>query len=88
MARQIGILPEVAGYLEELIQTLHKLHYFGFKESSKEYVGNIVNYFFKYIGILPDKKASSYFNRYGKNMRYLSYRANKQTTWYIFFPKT
>ena len=87
MGRQIGLLPEVADYLEELALNLYEQNYFGSKEAGKEYVGKIVDYAFKYLGILPDKKAPAQFDRYGKNMRYLSYRANKQTTWYIFFQR-
>jgi len=87
MGRQIGFLPEVTDYLEELAKNLYEQNYFGSKDASKEYVGKIIDYVFNYIGILPDKKAPAQFNRYGKNMKYLSYRANKQTTWYVFFQK-
>jgi hypothetical protein len=78
-------LPEVTDYLEELALTLYTSNYFNSKDSNKEYVGTLIDYVFKYVGILPDKKAPSHFNRYGKNMRYLSYRPNKLTAWYIFF---
>jgi hypothetical protein len=87
MGRQIGLLPEVADYLEKLVLTLYEQNYFGSKNASKEYVGKIVDYAFNYLGFLPDKKAPVQFDQYGKNMKYLSYRANKHTTWYIFFQK-
>ena len=77
----------MADYLEELILTLYDLNYFESKDASKEYVGKMVDYFFKYVGVLPDKKAPQIFDRYGKNMKYLTYRANKRTVWYIFFQK-
>lgn len=33
----------------------------------------------------PKKNAPPYFNRYGKGMRYATFRKNKQTQWYVFF---
>ena len=41
MDRQIGLLPEVADYLEELALTLYEQNYFGSKDAAKEYVGKI-----------------------------------------------
>ena len=87
MDRKIGVLPEVADYLEKLVENLYNQNYFSSKNASKDYVAKIINFAFNYLGILPDKKAPARFDCYGENMRYLSYKVNRQTTWYIFFQR-
>lgn len=37
------------------------------------------------IHIKRKHKASDYFERYGKDLLYVSYPKNKRTTWYFFF---
>lgn len=85
MARQVIFLREAAEYLEEVSLVLYDLQYFGFKDTCKEYIDRISNYAYRYVGILPGKPAPAHFNRYGKNMRYITYHSNKQTSWYIFY---
>jgi hypothetical protein len=31
------------------------------------------------------RKAPPYFDKYGKNMHYATFRRNRQTQWYVFF---
>jgi len=60
--RQIGLLPEVADYLEELAINLYEQNYFGSKDAAKEYeilivssqqTNDLVYFFPKVRQILP-----------------------------------
>lgn len=87
MVRQIKVAyhPLVIDFLEQLTFELYKKGYFGFYDSACEYVDKIIDDISSNIHIKPSKKAPSYFSKYGKNMFYISYQPNYQTTWYIFF---
>ncbi|MDR2906575.1 MAG: hypothetical protein LBU91_01110 [Bacteroidales bacterium] len=79
--------PEVKQYLNNLIFILHKKEYFGFRESAREYVIELIK---NITGSLPRhsyKSAPEYFDRYGKDMHYATFKKNKQTSWYVFFTK-
>ena len=71
-------------YLSDLIQILYEKEYFGFEKDATEYVNDLIDDILtidrKYKKFAPD-----YFSKYGKNMYYVSYRKNKNTTWYVFF---
>ena len=78
-------IPEVQQYLQSLKKILFEKEYFGFEESAIKYVNDL---FDDIITNLPTKQhysAPNYFDKYGKNMKYASFRKNKQTTWYVFF---
>lgn len=77
--------PEVEDYLFELTEMLYQKEYFGFKDAATGYVRRLV---FKIQNTLPisvKKLAPPYFNRYGKNLFYASFRMNKNSVWYVFF---
>jgi hypothetical protein len=74
----------------ELIDTLYLKEYFGFLDEAKKYVSEIEQYFSTEIPILHrlglSKKAMPYFNKYGNNLFFASYRKTKpNTTWYAFY---
>jgi len=85
MEREIIFSKKVELYLDKLMQLLHEQAYFGFPDSAKSYVDRLISFVEKHIGIHPGKNAPDYFNRYGQNMKYITYNANKNTTWYIFY---
>ena len=76
---------EIALFINELLVILSEKGYFSFPDSAKAYKDKLLDYIEKYIGIIPGKTAPKYFNRYGKDLKYISYKANKTTTWYIFY---
>ena len=45
----------------------------------------MISFVEEHIGILPGKIAPNYFQCYGKKMKYITYRANKNTSWYFFY---
>jgi hypothetical protein len=78
-------LPEVEIYLFELIELLYYKNYFSFPEQAVSYVLKIRQYVENCIATTHKRKAPEYFTRYGKNMFYIIYKANTNTSWYIFF---
>lgn len=84
---KILFLPEVRMYFQELQDILFEKEYFGFEESAVQYVRELI---FDIETTLPEKVskiAPPYFNRYGKELRYASFRKNRNTQWYVFFNK-
>ncbi len=72
-------------YLKELIQILYDKEYFGFEEDAIEYVNNLIDDIVTNIERKHKKIAPAYFSKFGKNLYYISYRRNKNTTWHVFF---
>jgi len=85
MEREIIFADEVDLFFDELLIVLFEKGYFSFQSTAKSYKDNFTDYIKKYIGIIPGKTAPKHFNRYGKDLKYISYKANKTTTWYIFY---
>ena len=76
----------VLEYFDELIYTLFEDEYFGFVESSEDYINRIINFIKENYKTFPPKKSPTELQRYGSN--YLFYKINPKTTWYIFFEKS
>ena len=80
-------LPEVQKYYAYLEDILYEKGYFGFKESSRSYVKELIENIKTGLPLLPHRPAPAYFDKYGKNMDYAVFRVrkNKNTQWYVFF---
>lgn len=72
-------------YLNNLVSILYEQDYFGFIESAKKYTSDIIDFIKRNISQKPHYPAPEYFSKYEPGMKYITYRANKSTTWYIFF---
>lgn len=84
---KVLFLPEVRLYFQELQDVLFEQEYFGFEESAVQYVRDLI---LDIEATLPErvsKTAPPYFSRYGKGLRYASFRKNRNTQWYVFFTK-
>lgn len=83
MEKIIIFSSDVEFYLAKLIDTLYEQNYFGFKEDAKSYVQEIIlfvmNNDFKFNVTKTPKKLEKF------GSKFLKYKANNQTTWYIFF---
>ena len=79
---KIIVLPEVIYQLNKLVNILYDKEYFGFVDSAFDYADSIYNFIFE-IPNNPHKQASN--NKLG--VFYSSYKANRNTTWYISFDK-
>jgi len=75
----------VLNFFDDLIYTLFENEYFGFVESSEEYVNKIVDFIYANILIFPSKKTPLQLKQFGSN--YIFYKINPRTTWFIFFEK-
>ena len=84
---KVLFLPEVRQYLRELQNLLFEKEYFGFEESAVQYVRDLILDIEETLPIRASKEAPVFFNRYGKGMRYASFRKNRNTQWYVFFNK-
>ncbi|WP_291285946.1 hypothetical protein [Flavobacterium sp.] len=76
---------EVLNSFEDLVFALFKEEYFGFLESSQNYVGKIVDFVISGISSFPHKKTPKSLQYLG--LHYVFYKTNGRTTWYIFFDK-
>jgi len=79
------ILPKVRQYFYELSYILYEKDYFSFLETSEQYVEELICDIQKNLPVKQHKPAPKHFDKYGKGMKYASFRKNKQTTWYVFF---
>ena len=73
----------VTDYLEELIFILYGNEYFGFESDAEEYVQKIYDFIEYNLPIFPFKKTPENLSQLGS--KYIFYKANHTTTWYIFF---
>jgi hypothetical protein len=79
------ILSGVLKYLENLVIILYKKEYFGFLETSRSYVKELLVDIKTNLPAKLHKPAPKYFDKYGKGMKYAVFRKNKRTNWYAFF---
>ena len=77
--------PAVVEYLDRLGKQLFDAGYFGFRENAVRYIRKMVDYITAHIPKHCATPAPDYFEKYGTGMKYITYNATKQTTWYIFF---
>lgn len=75
--------PEVETYLNELIFVLFKENYFSYVENSILYKDKIIEFIDNSITTFPSKKTPTDLKNFGS--KYLFYKSNQRTTWYIFF---
>ncbi len=82
---KVAFHPNTITYTSKLVDILCQKHYFSYPDSAIEYVYRLKTFCEVYIPLLPGKKAPERFKKYGRDLRYLTYRPNKQTTWYLFY---
>ena len=78
-------LPKIQEYYNHLEQILYEKGYFSFPDSSKKYVKELIDDIKANLPAKLYKLAPKQFDKYGKNMKYASFKKNKHTTWYVFF---
>ncbi len=74
-------------FFDDLFDVLIEKGYFSFYETSAQYIEELVAFIEQNIHTLQSRTAPPYFSKYGRNMLYISYNRNRQTTWYIFYEK-
>lgn len=83
--KKIVISQRVILYLDKLVQNLYQNDYFSFLESAQQYVGNIYDFINK--NLQTSRHYDSPENLKHLGSFYIFYKANKRTTWYVFFEK-
>lgn len=73
----------VLNYLDDLVFILFKEEYFGFMQSSYDYVDKIIDFINNDISTFPSKKTPAALKNFGS--KYIFYKSNQRTTWYVFF---
>jgi len=77
--------PEVEEDLFELTKILVDKQYLANADYAISYVSSLVFYIREHIDSLPHKNVPYYFSRYGFDAKYITYKRNSNTTWYIIF---
>ena len=79
---EVIILPELEDKLFNMVSLFYEEEYFGFLVSALAYIDNIVNFIYSIPTLRYKETANNKFGEY-----YCSYKANRNTTWYITFDK-
>ncbi len=82
---KVVFAPEVEEDLYELIEILVEKEYLGTYAFAISYVEDLVLDIQKNIDVKLRRKAPAFFERYGKELQYVTYQRNVNTTWYVFF---
>ncbi len=75
--------PGADKYIIDLIDVLFAKEYFGFKDDARSYAMKIVDFIESNITTFPQKDKPEQLHSFGS--KYIFYKANQRTTWYIFF---
>lgn len=75
----------VTTYLNNLIDILVEEEYLGFHESAEKYVNDIYDFIYDKVSYTLYRETKSEYAQMG--MYYVVYKANKRTTWLLFFEK-
>ena len=83
--RVVLFASEVEEDLYGLIKILVEKEYLGTYPFAISYVEELIADIQQNIHSKLKKKAPAFFERYGKDMYYITYQRNSNTTWYVFF---
>lgn len=86
--KQFRIERIVLDQLSESVQALVEKNYFSDEDYAVSYLTDIVRFFQLNIDHLVVRPAPAYFKRFcvmTNELKYVSYRKNRRTTWYAFF---
>lgn len=82
---RVVFAPEVEEDLYGLIKILVEKEYLGTYPFAISYVEELIADIQQNIHSKLKKKAPAFFERYGKDMYYITYQRNSNTTWLYFF---
>jgi hypothetical protein len=74
---------DVEFFINELIYILYKEDYFIYLENAIEYKDKLIDFIEQNIATFPSKSTPLFLNHLGS--KYIFYKSNSRTTWYIFF---
>lgn len=74
---------KVLEYFDDLFVILFHRDYFSYEENAEAYLDKIVDFIYKSIDNFPHKTSPKQLKYLGS--KYIFYRANSRTVWYLFF---
>jgi hypothetical protein len=77
--------PDVELFLNELIFVLYKENYFSYLENAIGYKNKIIDFIEENIENFPYQNTP--LPLYSLGSKYIFYKSNARTTWYVFFEK-
>ncbi len=80
---EVVFTQNIIAYLDDLVQVLYKKEYFGFIESAEKYVGAIYDSVPEKLKGTKHKSSPKKLKHLGS--KYIFYKANSRTVWYVFF---
>lgn len=83
--RSVLFSPEVEDDLYSLFRVLYDKEYLGTYDFAWGYVQDMIEYIVSNMEVKVKHPAPTYFSRYGKDLAYITYQRNVNTTWYVFF---
>jgi len=84
---RVIFLPDVREYFNFLADILFLEEYFIFEENARQYAKELFDEIEENLPFRWKKPAPKYFDKYGNDMYYTSFKKNRNTTWYVFFVK-
>lgn len=75
--------PEAEDYFNDLVFILFKEDYFSYLENALIYKNKILHFIENNISTFPSRKTPIQLKNFGS--KYIFYKSNQRTTWYIFF---
>ncbi len=82
---RVLFLPEVSQQFLDLAEILYDKGYMGFLDDAVDYSESLFREIQTTLPFKVHREAPSWFDRFGKNMSFASFRKNPHTTWYVFF---
>lgn len=86
--KRIVLSHEFVDELEELFDRLVERDFFSYDEYALRYIDDIEHFIMSSIHAHPKRKVPTIFAKYGTDLKYIAYRKNARTTWYILFEET
>lgn len=75
--------PEVVDFINQLVFDLYQKEYFGFLDDAIQYKDKLIDFIEKELPNFPYRHTPFILRNFGS--KYIFYKANYQTSWYIFF---
>ena len=86
--KRVVLSHEFVDELEELFDILVERGFLSYDEYALQYIDDIEQFINSSIHAYPKRKAPVLFAKYGKDLKYIAYRKNAHTTWYVLFEET
>ena len=86
--KQIVLSLEFIDELEELFDILVDRKFFSYDEYALQYIDDIESFISSSIHSYPKREAPAIFAKYGNDLKFIAYKRNARTTWYILFEET